>query len=120
MSEAKHTPGPWKIVGPDQDDRNRVHISSNGHWYRFASVVVRMIGNEKDSPVGLANANLICAAPDLYAICAELEGAIDAQTYDYAKTFHGDIPDDAEFNVNLTWKQIHALTLAIAKATGAS
>lgn len=80
------------------------------------AVVDETSGKEVARVWTMDDAHRIAAFPALLAICSELEGAIDDQTYDYAKTFHGDIPDDAEFNVNLTWKQLHALTVAINKA----
>ncbi len=93
MSEIKHSPGPWKLVGPDRDDPHRVHVSSSGNWYRFASVVVRMIGEVKDEPIGLANARLIAAAPDLLAaakiVLAGLNQRIDAAPIDAVPVFDG-------------------------------
>jgi len=54
--------------------------------------------------------------PALIAACEELESVIDAQTYDAIKAHHYDAPDDAEFTVTLTAKQLRSLTKAINKA----
>ena len=64
-----------------------------------------------DQHPGPARDRLLLAAPDLRAICAELEGVIDEQVYDAMKSFGNDPPDDAEFNVNLTARQIFALAV---------
>ena len=58
-----HTPGPWEI-GSEVDVTGRRSVSGKG-WVRFAEVITRMSGDSEDCTDGLANANLIAAAPDL-------------------------------------------------------
>jgi hypothetical protein len=62
-----HTPPPWRISRTGETEGshpNRVQISGRS-WGRFASVVVRMNGDNFDSPEGSANARLIASAPDM-------------------------------------------------------
>jgi len=55
MSEAKFTPGPWNT------DSN-----SEGEIYSRRGIVVAFVTNREGDNVGLANAHLIAAAPELY------------------------------------------------------
>lgn len=76
MSE--FTKGPWKI---DRDfhfigqDAGTVAISSTvyGEWRDLARVVVRMEDDKYDCADGLANANLIASAPDMYEALVKAE-----------------------------------------------
>jgi hypothetical protein len=61
----KHTPGPWRM-SPSDDGCDFVDIHADD-WGAFARVVIRMENDDADSPEGLANANLILAAPDMLA-----------------------------------------------------
>lgn len=61
-----HTDGPWKIKRKRKSS-NAVHISGKG-WGKFARIFVRLSGDELDDEQGIANANLICAAPEMFDI----------------------------------------------------
>ena len=60
-------------------------------------------------------ANLLGAASDMYAVLDDLEGVIDTQTYDEMKACDHDPPDDREFSVNLTAKQIASISRVLNK-----
>lgn len=60
----KHSTGPWSIDHIRNKSATKVRISSP-QWASFASVVVRMKGEDSDTPQGIANARLVAAAPDL-------------------------------------------------------
>lgn len=72
---ATHSPGPWTLEnGPmlavGSPGARGVSSRQGPHpWYRLASVITKMAAADFESPVGLANARLICAAPDLLAAC---------------------------------------------------
>lgn len=60
---AVYTEGPWELGNALQGEG---YTAINGvGWDQFATVVTRMRGDTEDSPEGVANARLICAAPDL-------------------------------------------------------
>ncbi len=68
-NNAEHTPGPWSLTRTPKGHRMRV---SGFGWGHFAKVVVRMDGEDEDQSEGIANANLIAAAPDLLEALNEL------------------------------------------------
>lgn len=57
------------------------------------------------------------SAPELLAMLEELEGSFDEQTYQEKAREDFDAPDDREYCVNITAKQLRAISRAIAKAT---
>lgn len=58
-----HTPGPWK---EGREFENGLYVGVSGHgWSNFAKVVIRMDGATTDRPEGLANLELILAAPTM-------------------------------------------------------
>ena len=81
MSEAKHTPGPWIISGPDPFGDYTINSSSDP--LAIASVcngeMWRMGGLQAEHA---ASAHLIAAAPEMYEALVECEKAfeIDAKT----------------------------------------
>jgi len=79
MTDVKHTPGPW-FVNQDEDGNYR-SIGSAG-WWGLAQVVVRFEGERNDDATGLANANLIAAAPDLLAALKAFVADFDASVSD--------------------------------------
>lgn len=95
MSAPKHTPGPWKCVsGNSGRNFHRIAIrqevpSKKGDQSTIASVTID------------ADATLIAAAPDLLAVCQELE-----ESASYWSEY--DVP------VGI----FHRLKKAITKATG--
>lgn len=59
MSEAKHTPGPWSVVKPQDERVQQFRIFSNRKY-------IGSIGNSDETVAETkANARLIAAAPDL-------------------------------------------------------
>lgn len=56
------------------------------------------------------DARLIAAAPDMYAVLDELEGTFDEQTYLEKMREDFDAPDDREYSVNITAKQLRAIS----------
>ena len=69
----KFTPPPWSIGRSEIEGHvgiSREGLAREGGWSQFASVVTRMEGALLDDPVGVANARLIAAAPELYEALA--------------------------------------------------
>ena len=93
---ATHTPGPWTIDRYAGEPDNYAYFQAP-HWGNFAQAVVRMEGDNEDCPIGLANARLIAAAPELLAALQACLAVPNKNRPDY-------IWDDAR--------------AAIAKATG--
>lgn len=61
----KFCPAPWTYTVKD----GVAYLGSKGRrypWSDFATVIVRMDGDDEDSPEGRGNLNLILAAPDMY------------------------------------------------------
>jgi hypothetical protein len=56
VSEAHHTPGPWKVVYRDDCDNPPSLLDADGDHVPLSS---------RDSPVAQANSRLIAAAPDM-------------------------------------------------------
>lgn len=75
MSNAKHTPGPWRIdraIAYDDGDNGMSAVSISGDgWGEFAKCLVKF--DDEDPPEGQANARLIAAAPDLLSALERLE-----------------------------------------------
>ena len=66
--KVSHTPGPWTVA---RTTTHGMEISGS-EWRRFARVYVRFEGDDEDSQVGLANAKLIAAAPELLEALKQL------------------------------------------------
>ena len=105
MTAAKHTPGPWRLDERRSPDGLVARINSS-RWDALAEVVVRMDDSDADDPVGLANASLIQAAPDLLALakryaseCAECGGTGIARDPD--TNMGGPCPDCADIRAVL-------------------
>jgi hypothetical protein len=77
-----HSPGPWTLKR--SPGGRKVHISGD-HWFKFARVWVSVGGVTSDE--GLANANLIVAAPDLLAA---LKDAMRSSRKDFEAGRDGD------------------------------
>lgn len=105
MTEAKHTPGPWEPKGQTGDDAKfygTMHrIKADGAWVAFVPTWENDVG---ESAEAAANASLIAAAPDLFAILQTLTNAMPK--YGGIFRFDGD--------------ELAAARAAIAKATGAA
>lgn len=84
MSEAKYTPGPWRVVIDDDGNplsgRPSVQASEEldcaiVHWDGFVQTCWRSARGDKEIH---ANARLIAAAPDLLAACIDFVRKVDA------------------------------------------
>jgi monomeric isocitrate dehydrogenase len=104
MSEAKHTPGPWEIIGDHQDDRD---VFANNELIATAYDLRHVEGDAR------ANARLIAAAPELFTslerICAEAESW-------HKETGHED--DDPIIHCDGICACIPQMRAAIRKAKG--
>lgn len=69
------TPGPWSF-GRKENDTHTVHVDGQG-WDRFCSIIVRVDDEHLDDKTGIANANLIVAAPELYNALSDLVTSIE-------------------------------------------
>lgn len=132
----KHTSGNWQafnMVHADRGDamtpeeigeyvKNSVlkSIEDGGSADRFLFVSsggpdardICLVGNGPDGP---ANAALIAAAPHLLSILSELDGSFEQQVYQERAREDFDAPDDREYCVNITAKQLRAISALIAK-----
>lgn len=110
-------PGPW-IVEAERVDGDALISAINpaNRHGAFAKVVVQMSEDDSESPHLVATAKLIAAAPDMHAILDELEGAFDEQTYPEKSRVDFDPPEDHEFSVTITAKQLRAISRALTKA----
>lgn len=79
--KTKFTPGPWVVDADDRSDcicEGHTAISSGvideNSWLALAQVVTTFKGDDRnrESKVGKANAHLIAAAPELYALAVEI------------------------------------------------
>jgi hypothetical protein len=107
MSDPKHTPGPWELIGTLDDDDCRVRQSASvreGDGFYSETTICEQIGK-------MANAKLIAAAPEL------LEALIESRQV-IATALQVGAPDwfdsDEKVAQHTTVKKIDA---AIAKAT---
>lgn len=131
-----HTPGNWRafnMVHAERGDamtpeeigeyvKNSVikSIENGGSRERFLFVStdaegspdICLVGNGPDGP---ANAALIATAPRLLSILSELDGSFEQQVYQERAREDFDAPDDREYCVNITAKQLRAISALIAK-----
>ena len=61
---SQHSKGQWTASEPRESEPCFAQVNAS-NWYGFARVVVRINGENKDSPQGRANLALILAAPAL-------------------------------------------------------
>ena len=61
----KATPGPWGYTVRDYGHAGIQHDIDGDEWSSFASVWVRQMGENEDSEMGLANAELMRMSRDL-------------------------------------------------------
>ncbi len=85
MADAKHTPGPWRLGRMPIQGGTAVSINSDD-WSQFATVVVRKYAASSNDLEGVANADLIAAAPDLLEALTEL-----ADRCGSVRPFHNDV-----------------------------
>lgn len=102
--------------------------STPGPWVQFADKgqTVAIMPAMRDGDVcsfsepypSRADARLMAAAPDMKAILDELEESFERQIYPDQERhdYEIDPPDDREYTVNLTFKQLVALNRAVSKA----
>lgn len=105
-----HTPGPWWVerrVG-DALQVNAKH-RGEGSSYCVASV------NHWEGETDKANAHLIAAAPDMYAILDELEGCFDEEIYPEQVKEGFDALPEREYSVTITAKQWRAISQTLSK-----
>jgi hypothetical protein len=83
MKMANHTPGPWEITGrrANHPDYPYYWAISAPKWLEFARVVVRLSDDgeapdAEDYPEGVANANLIAAAPELLDVAKDARSVL--------------------------------------------
>jgi hypothetical protein len=90
----QHTPGPWAVKHHEDTDTYSIIVAGR----QWNSWTVAALGHSKEDE---ANARLIAAAPDLLAVCQELEESVEYWS---------------EYDVPLGI--VDRIRAAIAKATG--
>jgi hypothetical protein len=75
MSEAKHTPGPWQVAGTRHSGDLKIGPNTRLHMVGPDGDAVSAVFFDMKTGIGLADARLIAAAPDLLEACRLLIGA---------------------------------------------
>lgn len=70
MNIIKFTPGPWTLK-----IQYGIGFINSKDWDQLAGVIVKMTGDRNIDPIGMANAHLITAAPDMYEILHDIATA---------------------------------------------
>jgi hypothetical protein len=84
MTEAKHTPGPWRIDATANIDCGHYRISGGIVGPNGDPVVIADPSQSEYAPaldLNSADARLIAAAPDLLAVCREFIDALGPDGY---------------------------------------
>jgi hypothetical protein len=108
---AKHTPGPWKVVPFSDPSKTIPHImatsqSQTGHPIEIAVLWASAVDSPEEC---IANARLIAAAPDLLAAMKDMLSG-----WRYIRRNHGDL-------YGVGWDRCeNSARAAIAKAGGVS
>lgn len=97
------TPGPWSVTRSPKGFKLRL---SGGGWTHFAKIVCRMRLSAVENGEGLANAALICAAPD-YKKSADASIAIINNFSDVFELYRSAKIDAAEFNRHVVQRLEH-------------
>ena len=107
MSEAKHTPGPWKAVYYSGDNnRPTVVRKVSGRADNPVCVIAKLFTHHGETETE-ANARLIATAPELLAACKAVVDAWHANDSNFERELNKGTP---------TW--LAEARAAIAKATG--
>lgn len=115
----QYTPGPWKIDRISERGRFKDQMMVSGEcWREFALVYVRLSGRTEDNAIGLANARLIAAAPDLLEALKKAEGVMQILLREYQEEWESDEP--APECVNAVFANMGCVQSAIEKAEGRS
>jgi hypothetical protein len=75
MTEARFTPGPWRVSAASDGQMGKPIMASGGHVIGFA---IDLPLNEALAAVQKANARLIAAAPELYEALERINDTGDA------------------------------------------
>jgi hypothetical protein len=118
----KHTQGPWVVEDSPSGGRNVYSApldkltEINGETYR-EGLVALVYGHHEHGDYTLEkNLRLIAASPELLEVLGDLEMLFDEQTYDDLVRSEFDVPDDREFTVNISAKQLRAISQVLQKA----
>lgn len=95
MSNAKYTPGPWRMKPSESKEAFNVVGTVLGRKYKVARCPFTVTGipevDEKEKAEAKANANLIAAAPDMLSLLAKIKNLLleprDIQENQFAKIF---------------------------------
>lgn len=117
---SKHTPGPWKLLKNEDSEEYTVTTKDGEPNYHRGLASVSFGFSEPVETEQHANAKLIAAAPEMFAILDELEDSFGKEIYPEQKKEDFDAPDDREYTVTITAKQWRALGHALGKAHGAT
>lgn len=68
MTQTRHTPGPWRVVG-ESGDSKRIYVESDMERDNWECLRCEVDSDDCDYDMAHANARLIAAAPQLLAAC---------------------------------------------------
>ena len=115
-----HTPGPWHFLeeGRTEEEGNKckpltICCSAWDHLADVYDLEYATVGIPREQAI--ANARLMTASPDMYAILEELEDSFDQQTFEEKLSEDNDVPDDREYSVSISARQLRAISAAINK-----
>jgi hypothetical protein len=108
----KWTPGPWKVIAEERAVSRWIIGTEAEDSVADCSPMTPWLKPD----VADANARLIAAAPDMYAVLDELEGAFDTEIFPEQSKEGFDALDGREYSVTITAKQWRALSRALQKA----
>jgi hypothetical protein len=112
VSDAKHTPGPWFVRLSTDGRPFAIDAPYDMHTPGGVGSIVRSRGiGLPSSPVAMANARLIAAAPDMFASLEKIRALLSYAEQD------GVSPGAAQSNLNSAWWQARN---ALAKAGGST
>lgn len=117
MADPKFTPGPWTIDPRHGGDKEIIVRQDGDSWHRLQAAVDC---DDCDLDMAIANANLIAAAPDMYAALKRFAAIVPSSLYpadgSEAEPYCILIAPQAGNPVEFTGADLAAARAALAKA----
>lgn len=107
---AQHTPGPWAVKSTDEDINTKTIIDSHEFWIAKVLNFNRASDDIRESQ---ANANLIAAAPAMYAELVAGLVLLEASYQDMCGKYGTD-----SLHAQTVWERVERTRQVIAQAEG--
>lgn len=115
MTQSKHTPIPWKAV----EGHDIIFVEANDAIHSPLNVIAKLGDHTYDRENAIANAAFIVKAVNCHEQAFEildiLEDRFDKEIYEEQKKEDFDAPDDREYSVTITAKQMRMISLILGK-----